>query len=124
MIAPVTDKIARHVDNRVFFYLRVYVNDHFPELANATLTLRSKIDGKEFEWKKLLSKAGIVYVRPKHEHECYGRPLQIGGNELVGDQELFHWGGPKTVNFWIEVDVRLPDQRVLFAFAADVEMHV
>lgn len=100
------------------------MDNHNPELANATLTLRSRIDRGEYGYTKLLSEAGIIYQSPQDKDESCGGPLRIGGNELLGDQELFHWGTPKTVNFWIEADARLPDQRVFFAFAADVEIDV
>lgn len=78
----------------------------------------------ECEYTKLLSEAGISYLRPQDEDESCVGPLRIGGNELLGDQELFHWGRPKIVNFWIEADARLPDERVLFAFAVYLEMNI
>jgi hypothetical protein len=50
--------------------------------------------------------------------------LKIGGNEIVGDQEIMHWGRPKVEQVYIEVVARLPDERVLFAFEADVELAI
>lgn len=44
------------------------------------------------------------------------------GNVLVGDVGSFHFTGPKVVPFYIEIDARLPDDRVLFASGVDLEM--
>lgn len=54
----------------------------------------------------------------------YGGPLKAYGNEIVGDQEIMHWGRRKTEQVYIEVVARLPDERILFAFEADVEFTI
>lgn len=109
-------------DNRVFFYLRGYVNTPLPGLENATLTLRSKISGEEFEYTTKTSESKAITLRS--DHGIYGGPLKMYGNVLVGDVELFHFMGPKVVSFYIEVDARLPDGRVLISFGADLEMTI
>lgn len=111
----------RHDNNRVFFYLAGTIPKHYPELANCTLTLRSKYQGEEYEFTHRLSDARIVTVR---KDGIYGGPLKFGTNEIVGDQELMHWGPRKTVQFYLEVLARLPDERLLFAFEADLEYTV
>jgi hypothetical protein len=50
--------------------------------------------------------------------------LEEYGNEIVSDIEVGHCGGPKTVHFLVEAVARLPDQRILFAIGADVQLEV
>jgi hypothetical protein len=50
--------------------------------------------------------------------------LEKYGNEIVGDVEVGHWEGPKTVHFLVEAVARLPAQRILFAIGADVQLEV
>jgi hypothetical protein len=45
-------------------------------------------------------------------------------NETVGGLEILHWRGPDALNFYIEAVVRLSDQRILFAFEADVDVEI
>jgi hypothetical protein len=103
-----------------FIYLRGYVNTTLPGLENATLTLRSKISDGEFEHTMKLSESKAVTLRS--DHGVYGGPLKMYGNVLVGDVGLFHSMGPKVVPSYIEVDARLPDERLLFASGADLGM--
>lgn len=109
----------RQSNNRVFFYLHGAIPEDYPGLVNSTLTLRSNFQGDDYEFSQKLSDVELVSVR---KEGVYGGPLKLGGNEIVGDQEIMHWGRPKSEKVYIEVVARLPDQRVLFAFEADIEL--
>ncbi|KAF2111229.1 hypothetical protein BDV96DRAFT_603343 [Lophiotrema nucula] len=111
-------------DGRVFFYLRGTIYDEPSELANATLTLRAQMADEppnpDWEFTNKIRDFKVVTVR--HDG-IYGGPLTTWGNELVGVQDLFHFGhDPETTEVTIEAVARLPDERILFAFAAKFNM--
>lgn len=111
-------------NRRVFFYLGGAVTRDYPGLANSTLSIRTKFldqpETPEYEYTNKISDFKLVTVR--HDG-AYGGPLVVGGNELVGDQELFHFGSdPETSEIEIEAVAKLPDGRVLFAFEAKMNV--
>jgi hypothetical protein len=116
----------RDQDTRVFFYMRCYVKYNLPGLENATLTLRSIFEGTGSENTQLINghRAFPVRDRSKDRVYQYDRPLVKYANEIVGDFEILHWRGPDVLNFYIEAVAKLPDQRILFAFEADVDVEI
>jgi hypothetical protein len=49
------DTTERHLDTLAFSYIRCYVNCNLPGLENATMTLRSIVEGTESENTQLIN---------------------------------------------------------------------
>jgi hypothetical protein len=89
-------------------------------LSEATLRLTITHNEDDVWWNRTekLSKFPGVIRRDHHEY-IYGGPLKEGQNDILTDFPLL-WVLFDPGNYTLDVEAKLPDDRVLFSFAGTV----
>jgi hypothetical protein len=127
--------LTNHSNHRIFFYLSGHTQ-HFANLpgpVNATLELHINppdhdIHDDDFYFAKAkIAGFGLLTVRRDGDEADnlmkYGGPLRAGDNEMVGDLFMYDLDPQPGVYVWdVEVVARLMGGRLLWAFAARVEI--
>ncbi|OAL04760.1 hypothetical protein IQ06DRAFT_290785 [Phaeosphaeriaceae sp. SRC1lsM3a] len=101
--------------------MRGFVDRDLPNLAFSTLTLKTVFHGDVYEVTQRISDHSVFSWR---RDGVYGGPSVKGENVLVGDMGIGHWGKAQNVSIYAEAVARLPDQRVLWAIEAEVDVEI